>query len=44
MNLYFSLLIDNADIHFPGMKIDSAIILVLLGREIHQIGLLWLKV
>ena len=44
VKLDFSLLIDNADIHFPGMKIDSAIILVLLGIEIHRFGLLWLKV
>jgi hypothetical protein len=38
MKLNISLLIEDADVHFPGVKIDSAIILVLLSIEIHQLA------
>ena len=38
MKLNISLLIEDANVHFSGVKIDSAIILVLLGIEIHQVA------
>ena len=44
VKLNSSLLIENADIHFSGMEIDSAIILVLTSIEVHQNGLPRLKV
>jgi hypothetical protein len=42
--LNISLLIEHTDMHFYGMKINSAILLVLVGIKIHQMAFLWLKV
>jgi hypothetical protein len=38
MDFGFPLLVDDADVHFPGMQIDAAIVLVLLIVESHSLA------
>jgi len=36
-----SLLVDDAQIHLPGVKVDSAVMFVLLGIEFHLASSFW---
>ena len=38
-----ALLVEDAEVHSPGMQIDTAVKFVLLGVKSHK-GLLWLKI
>ena len=37
VNMDFTFLIEDTDLHFPGMKIDTAIVLVLLTVKSHNL-------
>jgi len=38
VNFHFSLLVQDTDVHFPGMQIDAAVILVLLIIKSHDLA------